>query len=178
VEKSKGVFDLLKAFNLVADKFNSWSLHFIGEGSARQELQNRIESHGLTDRVKSIGLLPREEMFRQIAKSRAVIIPTRLDSLPLTFGEAMQLKRPVIVTDIGDLRQFTEKYKVGLVVPPRSPEYLADAITTFIREKKDYGNRFDACLEELDIDQAANNFTSWLQNYLSHRTAHREAAAV
>jgi len=105
-----------------------------------------------------------------------VIIPTRCDSLPLTFGEAMQLKRPVIVTDIGDLKYFTEKYGVGLVVPPGSPNHLAEAMIRFISEKKEYGHGFDECVEELDIDRAADRFTDWLHNHLAHRTAAPEKA--
>jgi glycosyltransferase involved in cell wall biosynthesis len=168
VEESKGVFDLLEAFQIIAEKHNSWSLYYIGDGSARNKLEEKIESCGLTGRVKTLGFLKTGEMYRLINLSSAVVIPTHRDSLPLTFGEAMQLKRPVIVTDVGDLGYFTEKFGVGLIVPRRSPEHLADTLAKFITDKKEYKTGFEECVEELDIDAAADRFTRWLQNHLSH----------
>ncbi len=174
VEKSKGVFDLLEAFRSIAGRFNSWSLYYIGEGNARSALQKRIESYGLDSRVKSLGFLKSDEMFRLIDKSAGVVIPTRSDSLPLTFGEAMQLRRPVIVTDIGDLKHFTEKYSVGLVVPPSSPNHLADAMTKFITDKTEYFGGFEDCVRELDINLAADRFVEWLKDHLAHQSEVRE----
>lgn len=174
VEKSKGVFDLLEAFGSIAGRFDTWSLYFIGEGRARDKLQEKIDACRLRNRVKILGFLKSEEMFRLIDLSAGVIIPTHRDSLPLTFGEAMQLKRPVIATDVGDLKYFTEKYDVGLVVPPGAPGQLAEAMTQFITEKKEYGNGFEECVRELDIDLASDRFAEWLKGHLADRTVMRE----
>jgi glycosyltransferase involved in cell wall biosynthesis len=174
VEKSKGVFDLLEAFRSLADRFDSWSLYYIGDGNARLKLQKEIDACGLHGRVKTLGFLKSEEMFRLIDISAGVVIPTHCDSLPLTFGEAMQLKRPVIVTDVGDLKYFTEKYDVGLVVPPASTNLLAEALAEFITDEKEYDGGFDECVRELDIDMAADRFAGWLQNHLGHHVPVRE----
>ena len=123
-----GVFDLLDAFERIAAVHNSWSLYYIGQGSASGMLQHEIEHRKLSDRVKMLGFLPADEMFRIMSIASAAVIPTHVDSLPLTFGEAVQLGRPVIATDVGDLRYFIEKYSVGIVAPPKSPELLAEAI--------------------------------------------------
>ena len=162
VERSKGVFDLLEAFGAIASDFPDWSLAYIGDGRARKKLEKLIETSGLGRQVKSLGFLPSDGMFRSIESARAVVIPTWSDSLPLTFGEAMQLERPVIVTDVGDLRRFTERYHVGVVVPPASPAQLAAALRRFIEENRDYGDGFDECVRELDVDVAAERFLAWL----------------
>jgi glycosyltransferase involved in cell wall biosynthesis len=166
IEKSKGVFDLLEAFQSIANRHSSWSLYYVGEGRARDKLQKRISAYGLSSQVKSFGFMRSEEMFGLMGRAAGIIIPTHRDSLPLTFGEAMQLKRPVIVTDVGDLRHFTEKYHVGMVVPPASPSLLAQALTRFITEEKNYENGFDECVDELNIDRATDCFSKWLKNHL------------
>jgi len=176
VERSKGVFDLLEAFQIIAAKFNSWSLYYIGDGGARKKLERKIELSGLQGRVKTLGFIKSEEMFRLMSLSAGIVIPTRCDSLPLTFGEAMQLHRPVIATDVGDLKYFTEKYGVGLIVPPGSPNHLTDAMIRFITDKKDYSTGFEACVEELDIDKAADKFADWLNNHLAHHAVAMEKA--
>ncbi|MCK5126376.1 MAG: glycosyltransferase [candidate division Zixibacteria bacterium] len=177
VEEAKGVYDLLEAFKIVSSEFPEWQLYFIGDGSARSELENRIEKYGLSNRVKSLGFVPRENMYRAIVKSSAVVIPTHADSLPLTFGEAMQLNHPVIATDVGDLRYFIEKYQVGTVVPAQSPEKLAEALRLFITNGTPVKQRFDECVNELNIDRAADSFADWLISYLSKDSVRRESVA-
>ncbi|MFH1701148.1 MAG: glycosyltransferase [Candidatus Zixiibacteriota bacterium] len=174
--KSKGVFDLLEAFHLIQEEFPSWSLCFIGDGPDKNKLQSKIDAYGLSDRIKNLGFLTRDKMFRIASSSAAVVIPTHADSLPLTFGEAMQLKRPVIVTDIGDLKHFTEKYQTGLVVPHNSPRELADAMRKIIQGMSFDSGHFNSCVEELDVDRAASTFAEWLKKYLSHDANQKEPA--
>ena len=42
--------------------------------------------------------------------------------------------RPVVVTDTGGLSEVVEHGKTGLVVPPRDPESLADAISRLLED--------------------------------------------
>ncbi len=169
VESAKGVYDLLDAFRIVAERHKSWLLYYIGSGGARTKLLKRIKAYDLEERVLCPGFLSTEEMFRVTAQARAIVIPTRSDSLPLTFGEAMQLGRPVVATDVGDLRHFTEKYEVGLVVPPASPDLLAEALEYMIDHGDEVKGRYDDCVEELDIDRAADSFVQWLTEYIPAR---------
>jgi len=168
-------FDLLEAFRSLAKQHHSWSLYYIGDGSAFSALQKEIKRYRLSDRVYQLGFLPTTEMCRLISLSAAVVIPTHADSLPLTFGEAIQLRRPVIATDVGDLRYFIEKFNVGLVAPPDSPEELAKVLDKFITEKRDFSHGFERCAAELDIDAAAGQFADWLKNHLFHKNITREA---
>ncbi|MEZ5359951.1 MAG: glycosyltransferase [Candidatus Zixiibacteriota bacterium] len=166
VERSKGVFDLLDAFAKVAPEWPDWQLYFIGDGSARTVLEHRIEQYGLAKQVKSLGFVKGENMYRAVAKSSAVVIPTHADSLPLTFGEAMQLKRPVIATDIGDLKHFIERYKVGAVISPHAVDELVDALRDFIQDGPPTGSKFDECVNAISIDRAADTFVDWLSTQI------------
>lgn len=174
VERSKGVFDLLKAFAGIAPEFPEWQLYFVGDGSARTVLEHRIEQYALAKRVKSLGFVKRENLYRAVAKSAAVIIPTHADSLPLTFGEAMQLQRPVIATDIGDLKYFIDKYGVGKTVSPHAADELADAMRDFIVNGPPGNGRFDECVSALSIDRAADAFADWLNARLEKDEREKE----
>lgn len=169
VTGAKGVFDLLDAFRIVAERHKSWVLYYIGDGNARAKLLKQIKKYDLENRVLCPGYLATEEMIRVMSQARAIVIPTHVDSLPLTFGEAMQLERPVVVTDVGDLRLFTEKYEVGLVVPPASPDYLAEALEQIIDHGDQIKGKYDECVRELDTEQAADTFVKWLTEYLPAR---------
>jgi glycosyltransferase involved in cell wall biosynthesis len=169
VEPAKGIFDLLEAFRIISGKNKSWLLYYIGDGTARTKLLKQIKKYDLDNRVLCPGFLATEEMVRVMRQARAIVIPTRLDSLPLTFGEAMQLEQPVVVTDVGDLRHFTEKYEVGLVVPPASSDHLAEALEYMINHGDDIKGKYSECVQELDVDQAADSFVKWLAEYMPAR---------
>ena len=50
----------------------------------------------------------------------------------LTVFEAMALGKPVVVTNVGGLPEVVEDGVTGLVVPPRDPEALADAVVVLL----------------------------------------------
>jgi glycosyltransferase involved in cell wall biosynthesis len=58
--------------------------------------------------------------------------------------EAMALSKPVVATDIGGNKELVAQGKTGLLVPIRSPQALADAILTYLRQPewaRDIGQR-------------------------------------
>lgn len=68
---------------------------------------------------------------------------TDADVIALPYDEASQsgvinvaapFGKPVVVTDVGELRATVEPARIGLVVPPRAPEALADALDTLARD--------------------------------------------
>lgn len=52
--KEKGVFDLIKAFSLLENKYNNWELVFLGNGDEKNNLINFIQQNKLIDRVEFI----------------------------------------------------------------------------------------------------------------------------
>jgi len=169
IDRAKGVFDLLEAFRIMADNNKSWSLFYIGDGPARKTLLKRIKKYDLEQRILAPGFLDTDEMFRVIGQARAVVIPSHADSLPLTFGEAMQLAKPVVVTDVGDLREFTEKYEVGVVVPPASPDHLAEGLQHVVDHGAEFPGKFDECVRELSIDRAVETVSEWINDRMASR---------
>ncbi len=169
VERAKGVYDLLASFRRISPEFPEWRLIYIGSGGVQSELERRIKRFGLQDKVTLTGFVSSEKMWGLIAQSTAVIIPTHADSLPLTFGEAMQLKRPVIVTDVGDLKYFAERYRTGLSVPVRNRSKLTKAMKRFTTDDWKSDEDFDGCTAELDIDLAADKFASNLRQKIANK---------
>jgi glycosyltransferase involved in cell wall biosynthesis len=64
------------------------------------------------------------------------------EGFPYTVLESMSCARPVAATDVGGVREALEGF--GLVVPPRDPESLGEAVTTLLRDhdlRLDLGRR-------------------------------------
>jgi glycosyltransferase involved in cell wall biosynthesis len=64
------------------------------------------------------------------------------EGFPYTVLESMSCARPVAATDVGGVREALEGF--GIVVPPRDPEALGEAVTTLLRDhdlRLDLGRR-------------------------------------
>ncbi len=55
-----------------------------------------------------------------------VVIPSRSESIPLVFSEALRFNKKLIVTDVGDMGLLGRRYGVAGVVPPEDPVALKE----------------------------------------------------
>jgi glycosyltransferase involved in cell wall biosynthesis len=63
-----------------------------------------------------------------IADSRALVLPSFAEGLPVVIMEAFALKRPVISTYVAGIPELVENGVNGWLVPAGSAEALADAM--------------------------------------------------
>jgi glycosyltransferase involved in cell wall biosynthesis len=157
-EKSKGVEELLFAFRHVADHNPRVRLTLIGWGSLEAEMRNLLEKLSLTNFVKMVGKVGAPVLSSYLKNCDWVVIPSQGDSIPLVLSEALQFRKPVIVTEVGDLGMLTRKYGLGKVVRPNDPEDLASALIEIAREKQDYTRKMPELMELLSLRRAVEAF--------------------
>ncbi len=154
-EKAKGLEDLLSAFARVIQKNSNVSLSLIGWGSLEPNLSETINSLQLKNFVKIIGKVSAKELSYQISLCDCMVIPSKGDSIPLVYSEALQMRKPVIVTDVGDMGFLTKKYEVGKVVKAGQIDQLANAMLEFVSEEKDYIQNMPDLLDIINIEKAS-----------------------
>ncbi|HEX9750550.1 MAG TPA: glycosyltransferase [candidate division Zixibacteria bacterium] len=133
IHRAKGVFDLFKAFEMVRGTLPLATLRYIGEGPAAHELSAGIGLSHVSGAIRFDGRVGHDGVIDALASSDCVVIPTKSDSLPLVFSEAVQAGTPVIGTDVGDLGCFIRRYRVGAVAPSATPRDLADTMLQMAR---------------------------------------------
>ncbi len=89
---------VLDAFAQVTDQESR--LVFIGTGHLQERLEYEIERRGLQDRVELAGLVPRDEVYMQLAAADVFISTSRGEGLPVAVMEAMACRTPVVLSDI------------------------------------------------------------------------------
>lgn len=157
-EKKKGIDDLLKAMSFVKSKQPSVRLYVVGWGSFEKRMKELKGELGLGDEVKIVGKVSTELVASYLKAADCVIIPSKGDSIPLVFSEALQMGTPLIVTNVGDMGHLTKKFRLGKVVPSGSAHKLAQTMIEFACEKKDYTGNMSAALKLLDIDEAVDDY--------------------
>ena len=106
----------------------------IGDGEDGEELQNRIISLGLQKSVFLAGFIPDAEKL--LKAFDIFVLPSVKEGLPYVIIAAMQAGLPIIATNIGGIPDMIEHEKNGLLIRPKDPENLADAILDLVKNKE------------------------------------------
>jgi colanic acid/amylovoran biosynthesis glycosyltransferase len=99
-----------------------------GDGPMRNSIEEAITKAGLQETVIVRGWLPGEHVRAEIEASRALILPSFSENLPVAIMEAMALNRPVISTFVAGIPELVENGKTGWLVQPGDDIALAEAM--------------------------------------------------
>ncbi|MGY1601007.1 glycosyltransferase [Geodermatophilus sp. SYSU D00815] len=104
---------------------------FAGYEWFEEELRAGVAGAGLADRVEFLGF--RSDVTSALRDADVVLVPSVLDeSFGNTAVEAVLAARPVVVSDLGGLREAVAGYPTAAVVAPGRPELWADAVERLV----------------------------------------------
>ena len=127
LELHKGFDTAIAAMHQVQDTYPSLELLIGGSGSQEKVFAEEAARCGLASRVKLLGRLDPKQIASYMRGSRAVIIPSRLESLGIVALEARVAMSTIIASNVGGLREALEGYPV-LWVSPDNVDELRRAI--------------------------------------------------
>ncbi len=133
VRKVKGVPYLLKATYQMDPKL---PLHIvlIGQGMESPGIRRLIDASPFSDRIHTLGY--RKDVYEVIAACDIYVQPSLSESLSRSVMEAMCLKVPCVVSDVGGLAELVAHEKSGLTVRKGDPAALANAITRLAENRQ------------------------------------------
>jgi glycosyltransferase involved in cell wall biosynthesis len=89
----------------------------------------------LRDRVPgALGFVPHDELQRLYGRAAVVACPSRREGFGVACLEAMAHGRPVVASAVGGLKELVMDGETGLVVPPRDPVALRQALERLLRD--------------------------------------------
>ncbi len=124
----KGYECAIQALHQVREAGIAFHYTIFGEvdPKARQSVLTAVHDFGLEDQVQLCGLATREQVLDELRTSDVFLLTSLREGVCTSALEAMSVGLPVIVTDVGGMRDAVADG--GLVVPPRDPGAVADAI--------------------------------------------------
>lgn len=126
IQRYKGIDDLLAAFSQVIKKLPDAKLIIAGSGQLWFDMQRyEIPERNLTFINRFI---PPGELANLLRQCRVVVCPYKDATQSGVVMSAYALKKPVIVTNVGALSSVVEQGTTGWIVPPSSPDALAEAM--------------------------------------------------
>ena len=129
----KGLDILLKSFSRISPFYQNVGLSIAGTGRDFDVIKGEIDSlpANVKKNIKLLGWVSGEEKIKAISRALFTVLPSRHESAPITIMEAAACGRPVIVSDIPELK-FVEEHGFGLRFPSESVRGLREKMETLL----------------------------------------------
>jgi glycosyltransferase involved in cell wall biosynthesis len=118
----------LRAFALVLAKLPDATMVVAGSGPLRAELERLAAELGIAGAVSFTGRVDNAGMGALYRGADLMLNPSTVDNMPNSVLEALASGVAVVSTDVGGVPFMVEDGKTALLVPPRSPQAMADAM--------------------------------------------------
>jgi glycosyltransferase involved in cell wall biosynthesis len=115
LESYKQVDRTIEAIAHLPDAF---ALCITGDGSARDELRRRAHELGLAGRVRFLGSVPEEELYRWFRTARVYVSMSSNEAMPVTFIECLAAGASVVGSDIPAHRSLVERTSGSIQLVP------------------------------------------------------------
>ena len=122
----KDVETLVRAFSRVAHALPRAVLLLVGDGPTRPHVERLAEQLNVRHKVELIGW--RNDLVEVYAAMNVCCLSSLNEGTPVALIEAMAAKRPVVATRVGGVIDIVEDGRTGILVEPRDPVAMADAI--------------------------------------------------
>lgn len=119
----KGVMTVAEAWPKVAAALPDAHLVLVGEGEMEEEMRARLDGE---ERVVWTGF--RRDVPAVMRALDVLAYPSTMEGFGLAAAEAMAAEVPVVAADACALPEVVEDGETGILVPPRDPSALAEAL--------------------------------------------------
>jgi glycosyltransferase involved in cell wall biosynthesis len=135
--EQKGHLLLIQALAKARDAGADFHMIFVGDGHLRGVLTEEVRRLGLDGRVEFAGWQSNAQVREHLRTSRALVMPSFAENLPVAMMEAMAIGRPVLGTYIAGVPELVETGLNGWLVPAGNVDATAEAIVRVLRMPAD-----------------------------------------
>jgi glycosyltransferase involved in cell wall biosynthesis len=150
---------LIAAHALLVGTLPEARLIIAGDGPCRSALAERARAAGILDRVHFLGV--RSDVDALLGALDVGAICSDREGTPLMALECFANGTPLVATDVGGIPDLVKDGVNGLLVAPRDPRALADAILALLRDPARAAALAQAArsrLEQFRIERIAERF--------------------
>lgn len=122
---------LLRAARRVVDQMPDVHFLLLGEGPLARRVRREVETLRLGGNVTVAGF--RDDVKAILSRSCVFVSSSWLEGLGTSLLDAMAAGLPVVATRVGGIPEIVRHDREGILVPPRNPQALAEALMTVLR---------------------------------------------
>lgn len=156
----KGIFHFLNHFSELEIK-NQFTLHIVGDGPLRNEIENLINEKNL-GQVKLYGFL--KDPSSHFKTAHALIMPSFTEGLPMTLIEALASGLPVLATNVGAISSLLQNNENGLLLENNEAKTWQNSLNYYL-ENVEKINQFT--LNESTKIEAKYSVKRWVEKTMN-----------
>ncbi|TMB97888.1 MAG: glycosyltransferase family 4 protein [Chloroflexi bacterium] len=168
LEAVKGADVIVDAMLRVLESGADASLVMCGAGSMQATLEARVNAAGKGDRIAFLSSQHAAVIAAYMASCDCLVIPSRNESIPIVFSEALQAGLPMLVTDVGDMGELARRHGLAAPIPPADAGALAAAMQRFIADRDTQVSAYRKARTELlqifDVDATADRYLAAIES--------------
>jgi glycosyltransferase involved in cell wall biosynthesis len=134
----KNIRTLLLAVQVVMEQRLDLRFLIYGDGPQRGELEALAQSLDLAHSVEFAGAFAKGDLSRIMAGIDLVVLSSVYEGFGVVLVEGMAHGKPAVATGVGGVPEVVVDGVTGLLVPPESPEELAEAILRLASDRELY----------------------------------------
>ena len=166
---------LLEAFRLAINDKKDVKLVFVGDGEEKESLEGYSRTLGISDNTIFMGF--RQDVADIVSSFDIFLLSSLTEGISVALLEAMSLSVPAIVTDVGGNPEVVVDSETGILVPPKDPQKMAEAIRRILKNPdmaKKMGQAGRKRVEEkFSLDRMAREYEAIYEECLSKTRDHR-----
>lgn len=133
---NKGQKHIPAAVAQVKAEFPDIVIDLLGGGEDEALIRAEIEKHGVADNVVLHGWATSGQVRAGILASRALLLPSYAEGLPIVIMEALAMGRPVLTTRITGIPELVDS-QCGWIFEPGDVDAIAEALRGIMRASKE-----------------------------------------
>lgn len=151
---NKGIDVALRGLALLPEKVKEKIIYYVaGSGEEKDKLEKLTTNLGLNKFVHFLGFIENAKSI--LPGADIVLVPSRTENLPFAVLEPGLYGLPIIATSVGGIPEIIKDMRNGILVHPRNPKEIAEAIIYMLHHKertKEFG---------VEIKNTVTNFFSF-----------------
>ena len=164
----KGVDLLLESLHMLteADWERIATVRINGGGPLEKKVNSQVKSlQSLGHPIEVGGYLNRDEATELLTWADYLLLPSRIESIPVIFSDAMQANCPLISTPIGDLPRLMAENKIGTLTESVTAVAYTHAIQKALKTPPaTYASGLAHTCTQFKVTASVNQLLSYLSN--------------
>ena len=124
----------IRALVLIRSHYPQAHLTIAGDGAERPRLQALVQELQLASSVKFTGRLDNKQLPGLYQDADIMLNPSLTDNTPNSVLEALASGVVVVSTHVGGVPYLVEHGRTALLVPPSSPQAMAEAVLSLLND--------------------------------------------
>lgn len=137
LHEQKGTLLLVEAVRELAKETSPFEVVLVGDGPMRAQVESLIANYRLQRYVRLVGWQTHDQIQTWLRTSRALVLPSFAEGLPVVIMEALASYRPVVSTYVAGIPELVTPGECGWLVPAGDRTALCKALQTVLETPVD-----------------------------------------